>query len=189
MEIDDKELIQSYLNGNEVSFSLLVKKNLPSVYNFVKRLYNNESDATDISQEVFVKVWKNIHKYNPEQNFKTWLFTIARNTTYDWMRKKKVFVFSDLNNVQNDEEFADTLVDTEPLPDTIFEQKDLKNKLNTLIQTLTPDQKTVITLHINEEMTFEEIGIVLDKPQNTIKSHYRRGLAQLRKSIESAPIL
>lgn len=189
MEPEDKNIIISYLNGDEGAFNLLVKRHLPGVYNFVRRLYNNELDASDISQEVFVKVWKNIHKYNLEQNFKTWLFTITRNTTYDWMRKKKVYLFSELSDSDENIEFEDTLVDNEPLPDEIFAKKDLKNKLEELIQTLTPNQKEVITLHINEQMTFEEISITLSKPQNTVKSHYRRGLAQLRKIIESAPIL
>ncbi|MES2224250.1 MAG: RNA polymerase sigma factor [Patescibacteria group bacterium] len=189
MEQTDSEIIKKYLSGDKESLDKIIDKYLAHVYNFVRRLYNNESDATDITQEVFIKVWKNIHKYNPAQNFKTWLFTIARNTTVDWMRKKKVYVFSDLENGEEDESFADRLVDIEPLPEDIFSQKELKNNLEKLLTTLHPDQKSVIMLHISEDMTFDEISKVLKKPLNTIKSHYRRGLEKLRKNIVNAPNL
>ncbi|MES2409771.1 MAG: RNA polymerase sigma factor [Patescibacteria group bacterium] len=189
MEQTDSEIIKKYLGGDKESLDKIIDKYLAHVYNFVRRLYNNESDATDITQEVFIKVWKNIHKYNPAQNFKTWLFTIARNTTVDWMRKKKVYVFSDLENGEEDESFADRLVDIEPLPEDIFSQKELKNNLEKLLTTLHPDQKSVIILHISEDMTFDEISKVLRKPLNTIKSHYRRGLEKLRKNIVNAPNL
>ncbi|MDB5204187.1 MAG: putative Sigma-70 family, polymerase ECF-type sigma factor [Candidatus Taylorbacteria bacterium] len=189
MELTDQEIIESYIEGNKESLNILVNKYLSHIYNFVKRLYNNESDATDITQEVFIKVWKNIRKYNPNQNFKTWLFTIARNTTVDWMRKKKVYTFSDLESPDDDESFGDKLIDSEPLPEAIFTQKELKTNLEKLLIVLHPDQKTVILLHISEDMTFDEISKVLKKPLNTIKSHYRRGIEKLRKNIVNAPNL
>lgn len=186
MEKTDQEIIKSYLAGEQKSFEYLVSRYVHHTYNFVRRLYNNEHDARDITQEVFIKVWKSIHKYNPNQNFKTWLFTIARNTTIDWLRKRKEQVFSDLNP-NDDEDFEDTLVDNEPLPDAIFAQKELRINLESFLNILPIDQKTIILLHIIEDMTFDEISLILEKPLNTIKSYYRRGITRLRESLESAP--
>ena len=96
MEITDKQLIDDYLNGNDAAFALLVQRQINPVYNFVYRLVRNTQDAEDITQETFVKMWKNLKRYNQDQNFKTWLFTIARNTAIDSLRKKKSFVFEQL---------------------------------------------------------------------------------------------
>lgn len=86
MDKDDNQLIIDYLAGNEASFTLLVKRHLKPVYNFAYRLCGDKVAAEDIAQETFLKIWKNIKKYKHSENFKPWLFKIARNTTIDWLR-------------------------------------------------------------------------------------------------------
>ena len=168
-------------NDNEIE--IIIKLHLKSVYNFVFRLSKNKDEASDITQEVFIKVWKNLKKFNPDKNFKTWILTIARNTTIDWLRKKKSIAFSELDyfNDGNDKSFEESIVDIEPLPDDIFMRKELEKEVEKALAKIRPDFREIILLHHTEQLTFEEIGKIVGKPLNTVKSQYRRALNILRK--------
>jgi RNA polymerase sigma-70 factor, ECF subfamily len=155
----------------------IIKRYLKSVYGFVFRLSGNESETSDITQEVFIKVWKNIKKIDPDKNFKTWIFTIARNTTFDFLRKRKNVYFSDEEDV----------VDIEPLPDEVFMRKELGEELEIALSKIRPDFREIILLRYTENLTFEEISEIVGKPLNTVKSHHLRALAALRKLLTNSP--
>jgi len=85
----DEEIILLYKNGDGEALKTIIDRYTPPIYNFVARLAN-KNDAPDIVQEVFIKIWKNIHHFDQSKaSFKTWIFTIARNTATDFLRKKK----------------------------------------------------------------------------------------------------
>jgi RNA polymerase sigma-70 factor (ECF subfamily) len=108
------------------------------------------------------------------------MFTIARNTVIDYMRKKKIAVFSDLNK-NEDESFSESLPDNVILPDEALQKLEDRKFLNKLLDQIPPMYREVLILYYQEEMTFSEIGEMLDKPLNTVKSHHRRALKQLKK--------
>ena len=141
-------------------------------------MVGNKNDAEDITQDVFVKIWKNIKKFDQEKNFKTWVFAIARNTTIDWLRNRKNVTFSSLDTDQ--EMFEETISDILPLPDEIFSRKELVHELEIVLDKISIESKTIVFLHLKEDMTFEEIAEIVKKPMNTIKSQYRRTLHQIR---------
>jgi RNA polymerase sigma-70 factor (ECF subfamily) len=196
VESNDEEIILSYKNGNEEAFRELINRYSAPLYNFVARL-SGKNEAPDIIQETFIKVWKNIERFSASKaSFKTWIFTIAKNTTTDFLRKsgsasggKKSLLFSDINN--DDEEdmdsFAENIPDESLLPDEALQELQEKtrdeNFLNGLLEKIRPDQREILILHYQEEMTFEEIGKVLDKPLNTVKSSHHRALIKLRKML------
>jgi RNA polymerase sigma-70 factor (ECF subfamily) len=124
-------------------------------------------------------MWRSLKKYRPGENFKTWLFTIARNTAYDHLRKKKNFSFSDFD--KEDVNFEENLSDTEPLADEIFALAESKELLAQTMSELSPQFREVLILHYNHELTFDEIGKILDEPLNTVKSRHRRAIEALRK--------
>jgi RNA polymerase sigma-70 factor (ECF subfamily) len=192
---NDEEIITSYRNGNQEAFRLLINRYTPPLYNFTARL-TNQNDAADIIQEVFIKVWKNIHHFDgTKASFKTWIFTIARNTTTDFLRKKKSLLFSDMPNrasgkKENDEEmnsFAENIPDNNLLPDEALQKLQDKTEdqrfLNDILEKLHPNYREVLVLHYQEEMAFEEIGKILGKPLNTIKSQHQRAIMELRKML------
>jgi RNA polymerase sigma-70 factor (ECF subfamily) len=192
--MSDEEIILLYKNGEEEAFRELVNRYTSPIYNFVVRLAN-KNDASDIVQETFIKVWKNLNRFDDTKaNFKTWIFTIAKNTATDFLRKKKSLLFTDLesNNEKDDNSFAENIPDEEILPDFALqklEEKEMDEKfLNNLLEKLHPNYQEVLTLRYQEEMTFEEIGKILDKSLNTVKSQHRRAIIELRKMLEqSAP--
>ena len=181
MEITDKQLIDDYLNGNDAAFALLVQRQINPVYNFVYRLVRNTQDAEDITQETFVKMWKNLKRYNQDQNFKTWLFTIARNTAIDSLRKKKSFVFSDFEIADGKNPFLDTLADPAPLPDELAARAERQTLFGSALGKRSPAYQEVFTLHHDSDLTFDEISTRLGKSINTVKSQYRRALLTLRR--------
>lgn len=184
---DDDDLIREYLEGNQGSFKFLVEKYTPSIYNFAVRFVGFDN-VSDVVQEVFIKVWKNIKKFDREKaNFKTWIFTIARNTITDYLRKKKNISFSSFDN--EEENFAENLEDKSILPNEALIKLEDRNLLNDLLNKLPIHYREVLILYYQEEMTFNEIGQLLKKPLNTVKSYHHRALIALRKFIhdESAP--
>jgi RNA polymerase sigma factor (sigma-70 family) len=186
---NDKDLIDKFIEGDKKSFELLINRYLKSVYNYIFRTVNDKGAAEDIVQEVFIKVWKNLDKFNQENFFKTWIFTIARNTAIDSLRKRKNVSFSQMdspyNNYSEDAQksFEETLTDIEPLPDEIFIKKELGKELENALLKIRPDFREIILLHYTEDLTFEEISKIVDKPLNTVKSHHLRALSSLRKFI------
>lgn len=180
----DAELIVGSVQGNEKNFEILVKRYLKGVYNFVYRMIGDTSDAEDIAQETFIKVWKNIKKYNPEKSFKTWLFSIARNTVIDYLRKRKNLPFSNFEDTEGNNFLTENLTDPEPLPDELLARAENKEFLDNALKQLSIIYKEVLILHYQEHLTFEEIGQVLKKPSNTVKSQHRRGLIELRKILQ-----
>lgn len=85
----DEQLIKNYLKGDDNSLEILIRRYLKPIYFFVYGYTKDEQKAEDIAQEVFVKIWKNLKKFDKNKNFKTWIFTIAKNTALDYLKKKK----------------------------------------------------------------------------------------------------
>jgi len=187
MEKTDQELVKEYLEGNKASLDALVDRYLPIIYRFCYRQTGSKEESNDIAQEVFVKAWKHLQRYNPNQSFKTWIMTIARNSAIDYLRKRRPIAFSNLDSTYTEETFADTLASEEPLPDELYERGEAPGVVNELMQSLSETQRTVIILRSAEELTFEEIAKIVKRPLNTVKSDYRRGLLTMRKALQDMP--
>lgn len=182
-ELKDRDLIEQYFKGDKKALEILISRYLNQVYGFTFYLTKNAADADDITQETFVKIWKNLKKYDPTKNFKTWILTIAKNTALDFFKKKKMLTFSDFINNNDDASLLETIPDPEPLPDEIFLKKDLAIELNKIIEQLPKTDQLIIKLHHQQELTFQEIAEIIGQPLNTVKSRYRRALIKLREMI------
>ncbi len=178
----DEELVRDYLDGQKTDFDLLVSRYLKPIYSFFSRASSNSEEAADLAQETFFRVWKNLKKFHQYKNFKIWIFTIAKNILIDWYRKKKNIVFSKLDTEK--EFFEDTIVDVEPLPDEIFSNFEDLEKLNLDLEKIRPDYKMIILLHHTDDLTFNEISEILEKPLNTVKSQYHRAISELKSFID-----
>ena len=179
MEKTDLQLIKELnsIEGSD-SFNIIVNRYAKPVYLFVFRLVGNKEDTQDIVQETFIKAWKNISKFDYNLKFKSWIFSIAKNTAIDKLRKKKTINFSSLDI--NESDFESNIIDDELLPDEIFKKNESEKELKDALTQLSDNQRLIIHLHISEELTFDEISKVIDKPMNTIKSQYRRSISKLR---------
>ena len=183
MQRNDQQLIADYLNGDDGAITILIDRHLKTVFNFTYRLIGKQEEAENIAQETFLKMWRNLKKYRQGENFKTWLFTIARNTAIDWLRKKKSIAFSNFENEKDENAFAESLTDPEPLPDEIFARAEEKTLLDNALKKLSISEREVLLLHYSEHLTFDEIGKILEKSLNTVKSRHRRALIELRQHL------
>ena len=186
--LKDEELVFHYIeNEDQSAFSELVNRYLKPAYNFSLRLCGNPKDAEEISQESFVKLWKNLGKFRQGEKFKTWFYTIIRNTTIDWMRKKKSILFSEFDNEEGNNYLEDTLIDTEKTAHELFEISEYKTTVEKLLGELTVQYREVLLLRYHEGLDFDEIGKTLKKSINTVKSQHRRALIVLREKMKNAP--
>jgi len=175
----DEEIIALYKDGDSEVFKCLIDKYSPPLYNFTARL-TDEHNAPDIVQDTFIKAWKKIRAFDPSKaSFKTWIFAIARNTAIDFLRKKKSLNFSELE--EDGGSFSEQIPDENLIPAEALQKLEDSQLLNKLLEKLPLQYKTVLVLHYQEDMTFDEIGEILDKPPNTVKSHHHRAIAELRK--------
>lgn len=179
--LSDAQLVSGYLRGDKEALQILISRYLKQVYSFVYRNVGNARDAEDITQETFVKVWRNLKKFNQEKKFKTWIFKIAQNTCFDFFRKKKPVPFSEFENEEGDNTIAETVADPAPLPEEIFDRENLAQELSAAIETLPPKYRAVLFLHYNDHLTFQEIAELLGEPLDTVKSRHRRAVIALRK--------
>jgi RNA polymerase sigma-70 factor (ECF subfamily) len=181
--LTDSQLVTLYMDGNTKAFDGLILRYGKSQFRFAFAILKNQEDAHDCVQESFIKAWKNIKKFDESKSFKTWIFTITKRTALDILRKKRSISFSSMDDNENDITFAESIPDEQLLPDKVFEQSEGVEIIGKILDTLTLENKTIILLHHAEEMTFEEIAEILEKPMNTVKSQYRRSLIQLRKEL------
>ncbi len=187
MERSDEELLAAYVRGDEHAFTQLVERHLKTVYSFVVRCVGDEQDAEDIVQETFLKAWKNAKTYREEASkFKTWVLRIARNAAIDHLRKRKHVPFSAFDTDEGVNMLAETVPDTEALPDEQFAKAQDVELLNRALLTLPPEAREILLLHYTNGLTFLEIGEMLQQPQNTVKSRHHRAVLSLRKALSTA---
>ena len=122
--LTDEEILVSYKDDEQELLKILINRYTRPLYNFVARLANR-NDAPDIIQEVFIKTWKNIYRFDREKaSFKTWIFTIAKNTTTDFLRKKRNLLFSDMARDEDGDlnSFAENIPTDDLLPDIALQK-------------------------------------------------------------------
>lgn len=179
---NDEELVALYIGGEEDAFAALVRRHLKPVYAFVFRLIGDEKDAEDIVQETFVKAWKNIRRYSPASaRFKTWLMRIARNTSIDYLRKKKHLPFSALEREDEVNSFVENLPDEQPLPEEVWAHANDLEDLERALAKLSLPYREALLLYYGGDLTFEEAATISGISANTLKSRHRRALAELRE--------
>ena len=180
----DEELIVKIKGGDDTAFRELMSRHIKHVFNFVLQYVHVREEAEDVTQDTFFKTWKNIGRFKDSMKFKPWLFTIARNTAYDFIKKKKAIPFSGMNGDNDDDfDFTETLSDMEPLPSEIFARKELADEVDEILKILHPDHRAILLMHYREEMTFEEISKIIKKPMNTVKSWHRRSLIRIKDGL------
>jgi RNA polymerase sigma-70 factor, ECF subfamily len=182
MDRTDQQLIDLAREGdNQALRDLIVRYSTP-VYNLAYRFARNQADAEDITQDVFIKVWRKMYTYDEEKSFKTWVLAIARNASLDWLKKRRPVAFSAINR-DNQLPIEDTIEDAEPLADAELDALLRRSYIKKAAEELSPDYQAVLTLRHNENLTFQEIALVMNESIDTIKSRYRRAIGLLKKRL------
>jgi len=182
-DYSDEKLVKRFLKGDKASLEILVKRHLKSVYSFVYRFVGNAADADDVTQEVFVKMWKNLKKFDKKKVFKTWIFSIARNTAIDLLRKRKTLPLSAFDDEDGGNAIADNLTDPAPLPDEVVEHVDTARLIKAAMEKLSENYRVVIFLRYYSDFTFRKIAELTGVSVNTAKSRHARALVVLKEKL------
>lgn len=176
---EDNKSVGSFLAGDDSAFEVLLKKYLKPVYNFLYQLTGDRAALDDLTQITFIKVWKNLHRFDTSKSFKVWIFTIARNTAYDYLKKKKTIPFSFF---ENDEGYnkLEEITDEKILPDEILERKNIAREFEKKLENIPSRYRVILLMRYKEDLSLSEIGKILGLPYNTVKSRHQRALQNLK---------
>jgi len=184
--LQDYDLVQKALLGDEKAFARLLSRYKDTIYFMLLKMLNNRSDAEDLTLEAFGKAFKNLHQYSPTYAFSTWLFKIASNNCIDFLRKKKG-VMIPLENDNEQLEISETAKlkskDLNPEERLIRKQKAIL--LHKVVRRLKPHYQTLVELRYFNELSYEEIAQELQLPLGTVKAQLFRARQMLFKLIES----
>lgn len=178
---EDKLLIKASLEGDEQAFKGLLDRYLKPIYGFLHYLVRDASVVEDLAQETFIKAWKNLHKFDQEKSFKTWIFAIAKNTALDFLKKKKTTPFSFFEDEEGNNKLED-VSENRILPDEILERKDIVREMEDKLAKIPEKYRVILTLHYKEDFTLSEIAEILGRPYNTIKAYHSRALLKLKEA-------
>ncbi len=183
-QLDDRALVSRILEGDRDRFTELVKRYEKRVVNYVYRITHRYEEAHDLAQEIFVKVFVALDRYDPKYQFSTWLFRIAQNTAIDALRKKSVvevpIAKPATEEDTKDREFADTGVS----PYRALKNKQLAGAIDRAVLELPPDYRELIQLRHFAELSYEEIASMKRLPLGTVKNKLFRARNMLKETLE-----
>jgi RNA polymerase sigma-70 factor (ECF subfamily) len=185
---EDASLVAELKAGSEQAFGLLIAQYHQPLYSLISRSLNDPADAADITQEVFIKVFRSIRSFNGDASLRTWLYRIAlreaSNQRRWWSRHKRQEIGLDApaEPSESDESFslASTLADSARSPFDHAAQTELRLRVEAALRELPEAYRTVVVLREIEDFAYEEIAEILDINIGTVKSRLTRGRAALR---------
>lgn len=178
-QLQDEDIIQMVLQGNQHAYAILVERYSRFVYTLALRLLSNVEDAEESTQDVFIKAYKSLSTYKADSKFSTWLYTITRNTCISRTRTNKQLL------VSKDEEQLNLLGGFADSTMQLQERASKKQLLNKAIQLLPADEAQVITLFYIHEQTMDEISAILDITNSNAKVRLFRARKKLKEILDT----
>jgi RNA polymerase sigma-70 factor, ECF subfamily len=184
---EELELVEGLRNAQEHAYEALIVRYQQPVYNLVYRLLNDPSDASDVVQEVFLKVFRNIGSFRGQSSLKTWVYRIAVNEAHNHRRWFCRHRKQEIGLEREDEErsYQDTLSDPGRTPYEIAANEEAHHILEEAMQKLNPTFRAAVVLRDLEDMSYEEIADILQINLGTVKSRIMRGREALRQSLST----
>jgi RNA polymerase sigma factor (sigma-70 family) len=183
--LDEKQLITDLQNGSESAFRSLVELFQDKVYNTVVSIVQNNEEAEDISQEVFIEIYESVGKFRGESKLSTWIYRIATTKALEAQRKKKAskrFAFITSLFGENDEVIHHPA--TFEHPGVVLENKERAIELFRHIAQLPDNQKVAFTLCNVEGLSYQEIMEVMQLSLSSVESLLFRAKGNLRKTLK-----
>lgn len=171
----EQSLIEKCRSGNTSAFGPLIQLYRRQLFSYLYKLSGDKTQTEDLFQETLIKTWKGIKKYNEQQKFSSWLFTIAHNTAMDNLRKRK-----------HDEVIAEIEPDelrSESNPHNELVSSENKVLIEKAVKNLSSRQKEVFLLRIYSGMSFKEISETTKEPINTVLSHMNYSVKKIKRML------
>ena len=187
---EDEALIAAALKGSAYAWEKLVKRYESKIYNHGLRLMGNSSDAMDLMQEVFLGVYRNLHRFRGDATFSSWIFRIAHNKAVDMSRRKRLMTAPPKFSTEDDaDEFARFPGKEELEPENRLGHQEQNLRVLNMLNRLSSDQRSIVELKIFQSLTFDEIAELLDISANTAKTRFYSALKKLKAVSEEQNVL
>ncbi|MFB5677627.1 RNA polymerase sigma factor SigW [Paenibacillus terreus] len=185
MENMDSRLVRLILKGDQRAFAELVELYKDKIFHLTYRMLGNRHEAEDMVQETFLRVYRNLDKYDPNQKFSTWIYRIATNLCIDRLRRRKptYSLDAEINEQEGSDGYA-MLPSDERTPEGETLLLETQTQIREAIDSLPAKYKSIMVLRYLQDMSLQEISDVLNLPVTTIKTRVHRGREFLRKKLE-----
>ncbi|MDP3848868.1 MAG: sigma-70 family RNA polymerase sigma factor [Luteolibacter sp.] len=171
---DDFRLVARAQQGDLTSYDALVTRHRGRIFAMIRNMIHQEADAWDLSQDVFIKAWQALPRFEAKARFSTWLYRIAHNTVYDWVRKRKIESVGELNDGIFERERIDSSSFTTPSggesPDASMVQSELRAKIEVALGKISPEHREVVLLKDVQGLSYKEIAEVMSCELGTVMS-------------------
>jgi RNA polymerase sigma-70 factor (ECF subfamily) len=184
-DFPDERLVDETLAGDRDAFGALVHRHQRGLVNYIFRLVGSRDAATDLSQEVFLKVFVSLDSFDPRYRFTTWLYRIASNRAIDFLRRRQPRALS-LSQPASSEEApaAPVIAGTDPSPDDVLRGRELGSRIEKAIAALPTSYRQLILLRHNQNCRYEEIARITGLPLGTVKNRIFRAREILRARLQ-----
>jgi RNA polymerase sigma-70 factor (ECF subfamily) len=173
-------LIARCLQGDQAAWNQIVLQHWRKVFNLAYKFVGRHDEAEDLTQEIFLKIFRALHTFDRRANFQTWLISISRNLCIDHYRS----VRKERETMAREVDAADlSPVSTERGPYAELEQVDLKQLIRDGLAALPPPLREAVTLRDLQEFSYQEIAARLHLPEGTVKSRINRGRLELARQL------
>ena len=178
---EDEALIAAALNGSAYAWEKLVKRYEGKIYNYGFRFTGNATDAMDLMQEVFLGVYRNLHRFRGDAKFSSWIFRIAHNKAVDMNRRKRLMTTQSKSGDRDEGDIYDTIAsEAGSEPDTKLAEHQQNRQITKMLGELPIEQRLIVELKVFQSQTFEEISDMQDISINTAKTRFYTALKKLR---------
>jgi len=183
-------LVRRCIAGDAAAWEEIVQNYNRRIYNICYRFAGSADDAQDLTQEVFIKLYRTISSYDTSKGaFATWVTTITRNLLVDHFRKSKQDRMTDsLDTAPSDHEDAqplsDRIEDKSAPPDARVRSQEVGDTVHAALAKLSPELREAVILRDLQDMDYREIATTLKVPEGTVKSRINRGRAELARLLQ-----
>ena len=183
-------LVRRCVGGDASAWEEIVQRYHRRIYNICYRFAGTADDAQDLSQEVFIKMYRTLNTYDVSKGaFMTWVTTITRNLLVDHFRKTKQDRMTDsLDSAQSEHEDAQPIsaqiADPSRPPDAVVQSRETRDVVHEALQKLSPELREAVILRDLQDMDYKEIAGALKVPEGTVKSRINRGRAELARLLQ-----
>jgi RNA polymerase sigma-70 factor, ECF subfamily len=174
------QLIERCLAGDETAWEAIVRQHWRKVFNVAYKFVGKHDEAEDLTQEIFLKIFRSLKTFDRRANFQTWLISVSRNLCIDHyrsVRKERETIARDVDPAQT------TPTSSDPGPYVLVERGDRRNLLRQALAELAPTLRSAVLLRDIQELSYQEIAERLSLPEGTVKSRINRGRIELARQI------
>jgi RNA polymerase sigma-70 factor (ECF subfamily) len=184
---DDSAVVTAFLGGEERAFAVLVERYQTRLLNFIYRTIGDRDRAEDLVQEVFIRVYRHLHRFDRSKKFSTWVYTIASNLAKNELRNRSrnpLVLFQTIQGSNDDEDRPLQFEDNTARPDDLFRKRHLRELVESTVAKLPEHHREVFVLRELEGKSYEEIAEITDCNLGTVKSRLNRARTAFAAIIE-----